>query len=109
MKHLIPALSLLFLISEWCTLNLRHFRPKNRLIAKGFRAITCVTESQILALMAALHERPDYGPNIIQNLRGALTFDCSTPLMSTRSHRVQSEIGSCHNLHFIKSPLTPAN
>lgn len=44
--------------------------------------------------MAALHGRADYGQNIIQNLRGALTFDCGAPLMSTRSRRVQSETGS---------------
>lgn len=29
--------------------------------------------------------------------------------MSTRSRRVQGEIGSCCNFHFIRSPLTPAN
>lgn len=29
--------------------------------------------------------------------------------MSTRSRRVQGEIGSCRNFHFIRSPLTPAN
>lgn len=79
-KHLIPA-SAVSNLSVVYSLFRQTSAPSVQ-TEKDLNPITSVTESQILAFMAALHEWPDYRPNVIPNLRGALTFDCSTPLMS---------------------------
>lgn len=93
--------------AEWstlrCLLELEPLRPEINWLQKGFRPITSVAESQILAFYSRVTQTPWlWAEHYPQTSRGALTFDYSTPLMSPRSPRVQSEIGSSHNLSLYK-------